>query len=169
MCTTFLTVGEKIEYPDGMPPRPEHPRFVNMGDEVAFAIAKQGEMIWRELRFGITPAHSSTMPLITTATEERLETTEQWSQMIRQRCAIPVHGHRWSHKQDWVSRPSGWALGFYDLDEGGGAALISELIDGQRSLVLVDARTVRAWLFAKQWEAIPVLRNADRLPVAMAA
>lgn len=169
MCISFLTTAKGIELPEGMPARPEHPDFVNMGNEVAFARVWGGEMEWKPLRFGLTPEQSNGKSLVTTATEEALETKEQWTRMIRQRCVIPAKGHRWSPKQDWVRRPSGWALGFWDTDEGGRAALISELKGEQRSLILVDAVTAGAWLVAKQWDALKVLRGAERLPVAMAA
>ena len=148
---------------------PQAGRIVRAGQDAAVIAMRGGKLTWLTLRYGMMLNRLGRRELVWNARDDRLETGENWSRLIRQRFAVPVDAYvESSPGETWRTGPIAWMVGLFDLDREGGTVAITEAKSGGRAPILLHGPDARAWLEAKQWSALPTLSAAPRTAFAEA-
>lgn len=145
---------------------PHFGRITRAGQQAVVLVRRGGTLQWLASRYGLTFAKSGGgRQLIWNARDDKLNKVETWTQMIRQRFAVPVDAYvENAPGETWYVGPMAWMVGFYDTDEDGGCVTITEQgVGDERKPILVDGASAMAWLEAKQWNALPGIAAATRI------
>jgi putative SOS response-associated peptidase YedK len=146
--------------------KPHNGRITRAGQEAVVLTRRGGIPTWLQSRYGIAFQKSGGgKQLIWNARDDKLDSVETWSQLIRQRFAVPVDAYvENAPGETWYVGQTAWMLGFYDTDRDGGTVVITEQGKGDERLpIMVGRETALAWLAAQQWEALPLLETAQRI------
>lgn len=154
---------------------PDAPAFITSGQQTSFAVSDRGDLRWVRMMLGLRASIIDGGRLISHAREEKLETVEHWTSMAARRCALPVRGYRWSRDSAWISTGPVWAPcifhggrfqpGAADPEDLQAVPVADAASDGTRP-VLIEEDGMLRWLFARQWEALDVIRGAGRIALA---
>lgn len=150
---------------------PHAGRITRAGQEAAILVVRGGKLTWTTSRYGISfPKSGGGRQLIWNARDDKLETVETWSQLERQRFAIPIDAFvENAPGETWFVGQKAWMVGLFSTERDGGSVTITEQGPGDmRMPILVDTQHAVAWLEAKPWNARPGLARAPRLKYAEA-
>jgi hypothetical protein len=155
MCRTFLTQGG-LSMPDGLGPRGETPRFVNLGDETCLVARRWGRgglgIDWSRMAFGL---RSRSGGVLSHAHLDRIEMLHGYEGIATNLCAVPLYGFRTHRDADWTKVRAGWALGSFDSASG---FLLFSAGDGIAAPIVADWPDARRWLLSERWDQMRLLR-----------
>lgn len=140
-------------------------RVTISGRETVMLTKQRGHLLWSTIRYGMMLSGDlGKKNLFWNARDDKLDVSEAWSRLIRQRCVVPIDAFVENNpKEEWHTGKTAWALGLYDTTPGGGMVLVTEDNgNGGRRPILTDLDGARSWINAKQWDAIEAMRKAAR-------
>lgn len=145
-------------------------RITCAGKEAAVLVKRKGDIRWMATRYGMMlPQAGSGRQLIWNARDDKLDTVELWSRLVRQRFAVPIDAYvESSPVETWYTGPNAWMVGFFDVEVHGGAVALTEAAGDRRVPILIGQDAAMAWLEAQQWDAVPMLGKVGRTAFAEA-
>lgn len=139
-------------------------RIVRSGQEGVALVKSKGRLTWMPHRYGmIFPKAGGGTQLIWNAREDKLDTVDSWTRLIRQRVAVPVDAYvENAPTETWLVGERGWMVGFFNTDRDGGMVFITGGDGEGRRPVIMSTADALTWLHAEQWDVRPHLAKAPR-------
>lgn len=138
--------------------------IVRSGQRTAYLEGTSNQRRWAEARYGITLTTGTRSQLFWNARCETIEKTESWNRLVGQRVAIPIDRYGESKpRPQWYGGDRAWMPGLINRSFNGGIVTLTEddKEGGRRPIIISDAGAI-AWLDAKNWDALKLVRQLDR-------
>ena len=165
MCWAYRVAISDIQAANEQVATPHEGRITRAGQEACVLMATGSSLTWTNTRYGITMAASGGgRQMVWNARDDKLDSMQQWTSLIRQRMAIPIDAYVENiPAETWFTGPTGWIIGFNDSEPHGGAVAITEQKGANRIPIVTDAAGALEWLNAKQWNALGKLSSIARI------
>lgn len=165
MCWAYRLRDAGLDAGKGSLAAPTVGQVVRAGQAAVVLIEERGGLEWMETRYGVMLHRGGRRQLIWNARDDKIETSDTWTRLDRQRFAVPIDAYvENAPTETWFVGPQAWMIGYYDDERDGGCVTITETgIGADRIPVLVDAAAAKAWILADPWDAGDVMRAAARI------